>query len=127
MPKPAAKPNGNRSAGVGAGPSSLTVARDLAPLGYHVTVFEADPKAGGFMRTQVPRFRLPESVIDEEVGYVLDCGVRFEGNRRIDSLKALLAEGWDAVFVGTGAPRGRDLDVPGRAEAAANKIGRAHV
>ena len=120
MPKPVAHKNGKRVACIGAGPASLTVARDLAPLGYEVVVFDQDPKAGGFMRTQVPRFRLPESVIDEEVGYVLDCGVRFEGNRRIDSLKALLAEGWDAVFVGTGAPRGRDLDVPGRQEAAAN-------
>jgi len=120
MPKPAARRNGKRVACVGAGPASLTVARDLAPLGYEVVVFDQDPKAGGFMRTQVPRFRLPESVIDEEVGYVLDCGVAFEGNRRIDSLKALLAEGWDAVFVGTGAPRGRDLEVPGRTEAAAH-------
>lgn len=120
MPKPAAHRNGKRIACVGAGPASLTVARDLAPLGYEVVVFDQDPKAGGFMRTQVPRFRLPESVIDEEVGYVLDCGVTFTGNRRIDSLKALLAEGWDAVFIGTGAPRGRDLDVPGRKEAAAN-------
>src|SRR3546814_3637606 len=87
MPKPAAKPNGKRIACVGAGPSSLTVARDLAPLGYHVTVFEADPKAGGFMRTQVPRFRLPEEVIDEECGYILDLGVEFVGDRRIDSMK----------------------------------------
>src|SRR3546814_6167409 len=120
MPKPAAKPNGNRSAGVGAGPSSLTVARDLAPLGYHVTVFEADPKAGGFMRTQVPRFRLPEEVIDEECGYILDLGVEFFGDRRIDSMKELLAQDFDAVFVGSGAPRGRDLDLPGRREGAAN-------
>ncbi|PIQ36956.1 MAG: glutamate synthase [Lysobacterales bacterium CG17_big_fil_post_rev_8_21_14_2_50_64_11] len=120
MPKPAVRRNGKRVACIGAGPASLTVARDLAPLGYEVVVFDQDPKAGGFMRTQVPRFRLPEAVIDEEVGYVLDCGVAFAGNRRIDSLKALLAEGWDAVFVGTGAPRGRDLDVPGRKEASAN-------
>src|SRR3546814_7049837 len=116
MPKPEAKPNGKRIAGVGAGPSSLTVARDLAPLGYHVTVFEADPKAGGFMRTQVPRFRLPEEVIDEECGYILDLGVEFVGDRRIDSMKELLAQDFDAVFVGSGAPRGRDLE-----------IGRAHV
>ncbi|TWI06121.1 NADPH-dependent glutamate synthase beta subunit-like oxidoreductase [Luteimonas cucumeris] len=119
MPKPALQGNGKRIACVGAGPSSLTVARDLAPLGYHVTVFEADPKAGGFMRTQVPRFRLPESVIDEETGYILDLGVEFVGGRRIDSMKALLAENYDAIFVGSGAPRGRDLDLPGRREAAA--------
>jgi formate dehydrogenase beta subunit len=117
---PQARPkNGKRIACVGAGPSSLTVARDLAPLGYEVTVFDADPKAGGFMRTQVPRFRLPESVIDEEVGYILRDNVQFVGGRRIESMKALLSEGYDAIFVGSGAPRGRDLDVPGRQEAAA--------
>ena len=119
LPKRGA-PNGRRIACVGAGPASLAVARDLAPLGYAITVFDADPKAGGFMRTQVPRFRLPESVIDEETGYILDLGVEFVGGKRIDSLKGLLAEGYDAVFVGCGAPRGRDLDLPGRAEAAAN-------
>ena len=118
MPQPGKK-NGKRIACIGAGPASLTVARDLAPLGYEVTVFDQDPKAGGFMRTQIPKFRLPETVIDEEVGYVLDLGVTFR-HKRIDSLKAILDEGYDAVFVGTGAPRGRDLDVPGRQEAAAN-------
>ena len=112
--------NGRRVACVGAGPASLTVARDLAPLGYAVTVFDADPKPGGFMRTQVPRFRLPEHVIDEETGYILDMGVHFVGGKRIDSLRSLLAEGWDAIFVGCGAPRGRDLDLPGRQEGAAN-------
>jgi NADPH-dependent glutamate synthase beta subunit-like oxidoreductase len=120
LPKPAASKNGKRVACVGAGPASLTVACDLAPLGYAVTVFEQDTKAGGFMRTQVPRFRLPEEVIDEECGYVLGLGMEFVGNRRIDSMKALLTEGYDAVFVGSGAPRGRDLDVPGRHEAAAH-------
>jgi len=120
MPKPAAKKNGKRIACVGGGPASLTVARDLAPLGYQVTVFEADAKGGGFMRTQVPRFRLPEEVIDEEVGYILDLGVELRGNTRIDSMKDLLAQKFDAVFVGSGAPRGRDLEIPGRREAAAN-------
>ena len=119
MPK-LAPSNGKRIACIGAGPSSLTVARDLAPLGYEVTVFDGEAKAGGFIRTQIPRFRLPESVIDEETGYVLDLGVRFEGNRRAESMNALLAQGYDAVFVGCGAPRGRDLDVPGRREAAAH-------
>ncbi len=119
LPKAGAS-NGRRIACVGAGPASLTVARDLAPLGYHVTLFDADPKAGGFMRTQVPRFRLPESVIDEETGYILDMGVEFRGGTRINSMKDLMAEGFDAVFVGSGAPRGRDLDLPGRREAAAN-------
>ncbi len=118
MPGPAAQPNGRRVLCLGAGPSALTVARDLAPLGYAVTVVDRDPKAGGFMRTQVPRFRLPEAVIDEEVGYILDLGVEFRPGHEVSSMRAVLAEGYDAVFVGTGAPRGRDLDVPGRAEAA---------
>ncbi|MBX3656712.1 MAG: FAD-dependent oxidoreductase [Ramlibacter sp.] len=112
--------NGRRVACVGAGPASLTVARDLAPLGYEVTVFDGEARAGGFIRTQIPRFRLPESVIDEETGYVLDLGVAFRSGERIDSMKALLAQGFDAVFVGCGAPRGRDLDLPGRKEAAAS-------
>ncbi|MGA8049243.1 MAG: FAD-dependent oxidoreductase [Burkholderiales bacterium] len=119
MPKRPSKKNGKRIACIGAGPASLTVARDLAPLGYQVTVFDRDRKAGGMIRSQIPRFRLPEEVIDEEVGYVLDLGVEFK-HRRIDSLKALMAEGWDAIFVGSGAPRGRDLDIPGRKEGAAN-------
>ena len=89
--------NGKRIALVGCGPASLTVARDLAPLGYSCTVFDQDPKAGGMIRTQIPRFRLPETVIDEECNYILDIGVEFIGGKRIDSLKALLAEGWDAV------------------------------
>ncbi len=110
--------NGKRIACIGAGPASLTVARDLAPLGYEVTVFDAEAKPGGFMRTQVPRFRLPESVIDEECGYIIRDNVKFRSGARVDSMKALLAEGWDAVFVGCGAPRGRDLDLPGRTEAA---------
>jgi formate dehydrogenase (NADP+) beta subunit len=119
LPKPGAR-NGKRIALVGAGPASLAVARDLAPMGYHCVVFDQDPQAGGFMRTQIPKFRLPDSVLDEEVGYILDLGIEFVGGRRIDSLKALLAEGYDAVFVGSGAPRGRDLEVPGREEAKAN-------
>ena len=121
---PQAKPkNGKRVACVGAGPASLTVARDLAAEGYSVTVFDGEARAGGFIRSQIPRFRLPETVIDEEVGYILDLGVAFRGGERIDSLKALLAQNFDAVFVGCGAPRGRDLDLPGRSEAA----GQIHV
>jgi len=119
LPKLAPR-NGKRIACIGAGPASLTVARDLAPLGYHVTVFEGEAKAGGFMRTQVPRFRLPESVIDEEVGYILDLGIEFRSGERIDSLRDLLTQKYDAIFVGCGAPRGRDLDLPGRVEAAKN-------
>jgi NADPH-dependent glutamate synthase beta subunit-like oxidoreductase len=83
-------------------------------------VFDSDRKAGGMIRSQIPKFRLPDAVIDEECGYILDLGVEFRGGKRIDSMKALLAEGWDAIFVGSGAPRGRDLDIPGRKEAAKN-------
>ena len=119
MPKPGPK-NGKRIALVGGGPASLAVARDLAPLGYHCTVFDGDPKAGGMMRTQIPKFRLPDSVVDEETDYILDLGVEFKGGHRIDSMKKLLSENFDAIFVGSGAPRGRELDIPGRKEAAAN-------
>jgi len=120
LPPLAAKKNGKRIACIGAGPASLTVARDLLPLGYEVHLFDGDPKAGGMIRTQIPRFRLPESVIDEEVGYILRYEPVTHFGKRVDSLKALLAEGWDAVFVGSGAPRGRDLQLPGQKEAGAN-------
>jgi formate dehydrogenase beta subunit len=112
--------NGKRIALVGAGPVSLTVARDLMPLGYHCVMFDGDAKGGGMMRTQIPRFRLPESVTDEEVDLILGMGVETRFGKFVPSLKELLREGWDAVFVGCGAPRGRDLDIPGRKEAAAN-------
>jgi len=120
MPSPPPSLNGKRIACVGAGPSSLAVARDLAPAGYHVTVFDGFAKGGGMIRSQIPKFRLPEHVIDEEVGYVEALGVETRYNTTVDSLKGLLAEGYDAVFVGSGAPRGRDLPIPGREEAAAN-------
>jgi NADPH-dependent glutamate synthase beta subunit-like oxidoreductase len=121
LPPIPAQKNGRRIACVGAGPASLTVARDLAPLGYEVHVFDSEAKGGGFMWTQIPRFRLPESVIDEEVGYITDRGgVVTHYNQPVDSLKSLLADGYDTVFVGCGAPRARELDVPGRREAAAN-------
>jgi len=112
--------NGKRIALVGAGPASLTVARDLMPQGYRCVLYDGDNQAGGMIRSQIPRFRLPESIIDEEVGYITDRGVELRLGQRVDSLKALLAEGYDAIFIGTGAPRGRDLDIPGRREAAAN-------
>jgi formate dehydrogenase (NADP+) beta subunit len=118
-PKPTTR-NGKKIALVGAGPASLTVARDLAPLGYHLVVYDGDSRAGGMIRSQIPKFRLPEEVIDEEVGYVTDLGLDMRLGQRVDSLKALMAEGYDAIFVGSGAPRGRDLDLPGRHEAAAN-------
>jgi NADPH-dependent glutamate synthase beta subunit-like oxidoreductase/formate hydrogenlyase subunit 6/NADH:ubiquinone oxidoreductase subunit I len=111
--------NGKKIACVGAGPASLTVARDLAPLGYDVTVFDQDPRAGGMIWTQIPRFRLPLEVIDEEVGYILNLGVSFV-QRKVTSMKQLMGEGYDAIFVGSGAPRGRDLEIPGRKEGAKN-------
>jgi NADPH-dependent glutamate synthase beta subunit-like oxidoreductase len=112
--------NGRKIACIGAGPASLTVARDLAPLGYEVHVYDGDKRAGGMIRSQIPRFRLPEEVIDEEVGYITSLGPVMHLSQQVGSMKALLAEDYDAIFVGTGAPRGRDLDLPGRKEAAAN-------
>jgi NADPH-dependent glutamate synthase beta subunit-like oxidoreductase/ferredoxin len=120
LPAPVAVSNGKRIALIGAGPASLTVARDLAPLGYELTLFDGEAKSGGMIRSQIPRFRLPEEVIDEEVGYITSLGMELRLGQRIDSLRALLDEGYDAVFVGSGAPRGRDLDLPGRQEGAAN-------
>lgn len=113
-------PNGRRVVCLGAGPASLTVARDLTPLGYDVTILERDPVAGGFIRSQIPRFRLPEEVIDEEVGWVLDLGVTLRTGVEVTSMRSVLDDKWDAIFVGTGAPRGRDLQAPGREEASAN-------
>jgi NADPH-dependent glutamate synthase beta subunit-like oxidoreductase/ferredoxin len=106
--------NGKRVALIGAGCASLTVANDLRPLGYEVTIFEAHASMGGLMRTNIPQFRLPPKVLDEEIGYIVDMGVDVKLNHRIDSLLALLDEGYDAVFVGTGAPRGKNLEIPGR-------------
>ena len=109
--------NGRKIALVGAGPASLTVARDLAPLGYELHVYDEQAKAGGFMRTQIPAFRLPESVLDEEVGYILNMGLVSHFNHYVDSLKGLLSQDYDAIFIGSGAPHGRDLpSLPGREE-----------
>ena len=112
--------NGKRIALIGAGPASLTVARDLVPLGYRCVMFDGDSKGGGMMRTQIPRFRLPEVVTDEEVDRIVELGVETRYGQFIGSMKAMLAGGWDAIFVGSGAPRGRELEIPGRQEAAAN-------
>ncbi len=118
-PRPASR-NGKKIALVGAGPASLTVARDLAPLGYHCTIYDGDSRAGGMIRSQIPKFRLPEEVIDEEVGYIANLGPEMRLGQRVGSLRALLDEDYDAIFVGSGAPRGRDLDIPGRQEASEN-------
>src|SRR5882757_10724151 len=120
MPAPASQKNGKRVALIGAGPASLTVARDLLPLGYEVVLYDGDASAGGMMRTQIPKFRLPETVLDEEVGYILGLQPELRLGSRIDSMTAILEEGYDAVFIGCGAPRGRELEIPGRKEAAAN-------
>jgi NADPH-dependent glutamate synthase beta subunit-like oxidoreductase/ferredoxin len=120
LPRAPESKNGKRIACIGAGPASLTVANDLIPLGYEVVIYEKHAKPGGLMRTNIPSFRLPESVLEEEVDNILNMGVDIRYNSPIDSLQALLTEGYDAVFAGTGAPRGKDLEIPGRQEAAAN-------
>ena len=114
LPKKPAKTNGKRIALIGAGPASFTVANDLAPMGYECTIFEKLDEPGGLMRTNIPSFRLPEKVLSEELGAILDMGVELKLGSPVESMKALLSEGWDAVFVGTGAPKGKNLDLPGR-------------
>ncbi len=114
LPKAPDQSNGKKVALIGAGCASLTVANDLAPLGYEVTIFEALQTTGGLMRTNIPQFRLPPKVLDEEIGYILDMNVDLKLNHSIDSLKGLLDENFDAVFVGTGAPHGKNLEIPGR-------------
>jgi NADPH-dependent glutamate synthase beta subunit-like oxidoreductase len=115
LPTAPAKKNGKKVALVGAGPASLTVANDLMPLGYDVTIFEKAPKAGGLMRVNIPSFRLPAEVLDEEIGYIVDMGVNVRYDTPIDSLKSLLeTKEYDAVFVGSGAPKGKEMDIPGR-------------
>ena len=110
-----AESNGKKVALIGAGCASLTVANDLRPLGYDVTIFEALDTTGGLMRTNIPRFRLPPEVLDEEINYIVDMGVDLKLNHRIESMKDLLdSSEFDAVFVGTGAPRGKNLEIPGR-------------
>ncbi len=148
LPKIPTQKNGKRIACIGAGPASLTVANDLMPLGYEVTIFEAMDKPGGLMRSNIPSFRLPDHVLDEEIAMIVDMGVDVRYNSPVKSLKSLLIEdppltppasgrgtnmnsplplaggagggSFDAVFIGSGAPRGKDLELPGRKEAAAN-------
>ena len=115
LPKAPAVTNGRKVALIGAGPASLTVANDLMPLGYGCTIFEKLPRPGGLMRINIPAFRLPEQVLDEEIGYIVDMGVEVRYNTPVESLKALLDTGeFDAVFVGSGAPKGKELEIPGR-------------
>lgn len=121
LPKAPAEKNGKRVALIGAGPTSLTVANDLMPLGYDVVIFEKLTEPGGLMRINIPSFRLPASVLDEEVGYILDMGVDIRYNTPVSSLRDLIAAGpWDAIYVGSGAPTGKNLSLPGRTDAAAN-------
>lgn len=120
MPSIPSVKNGKKIALIGAGPASLTVARDLMPLGYSIDLYDEQTLGGGFMRSQIPAFRLPEEVLIEEVDYILNMGVVTHFDTYVDSLKSILDQPYDAVFVGTGAPRGRDLNVPGREEAKAN-------
>jgi len=112
--------NGKKIALIGGGPASLTVARDLVMMGYECTLFEKDPQAGGLMRTNIPSFRLPEKVLNEEVDQILDLGIKTEFNSEIKSMKKLLERDFDAVFVGTGAPKGRDIRIEGREQAEKN-------
>jgi NADPH-dependent glutamate synthase beta subunit-like oxidoreductase/ferredoxin len=116
LPKIPERKNGKRVACIGAGPASLTVANDLMPLGYEVTIFEKQDKPGGLMRSNIPAFRLPEQVLTEEVNLILDMGVDIRFNAPIQSMQTLLEQGFHAVFVGSGAPRGKDLEIPGRHE-----------
>jgi NADPH-dependent glutamate synthase beta subunit-like oxidoreductase len=117
LPKAPEVKNGRRVALVGAGPASLTVANDLLPLGYEVVIYEKNHEPGGLMRINIPSFRLPANVLDEECGYIIDMGAEMRYGAPVTSLKALLDEGYDAVFVGSGAPKGKDLDIPGRHDA----------
>lgn len=116
IPAVPANKNGKRIALIGGGPASLTVARDLAPLGYTLELYDDQPLGGGFMRSQIPSFRLPENVLNEEVDTILNMGVSAQFNTYVDSLKSILDKDYDAIFIGTGAPRGSDLDIPGREE-----------
>jgi NADPH-dependent glutamate synthase beta subunit-like oxidoreductase len=112
--------NGKKVALIGGGPASLSVARDLAPLGYELHLFDDQSKGGGMMRSQIPSFRLPEEVLDQEVNYILDMDVITHFNTYVTSLKGIVEKGYDAIFVGTGAPKGKDLQIPGREEGKAN-------
>jgi NADPH-dependent glutamate synthase beta subunit-like oxidoreductase/ferredoxin len=123
LPRAPRRKNGRRVALIGAGCASLTVANDLAPLGYECVIFEALAEPGGLMRSNIPAFRLPAAVLDEEINYILDLGVELKLSSPIESMRSLLGEGFDAIFVGSGAPKGKDLKLPGRDETARIHIG----
>jgi NADPH-dependent glutamate synthase beta subunit-like oxidoreductase len=123
LPTAAAQKNGKRIACIGAGPASLAVANDLIPLGYDVTIYEKLPVPGGLMRSNIPAFRLPEKVLQEEIDMILRMGVHVHYDSPITSMKWLLAQGYDAIFVGSGAPRGKNLEIPGRYESDRIHIG----
>jgi formate dehydrogenase beta subunit len=118
LPRAAPQKNGKRVALIGAGCASLTVANDLLPLGYECVMFEGLETPGGLMRTNIPAFRLPAEILDEEIGYITDMGVDLRLSTRVDSLRQLMRDGFDAVFVGSGAPKGKDLEISGRREGA---------
>jgi formate dehydrogenase (NADP+) beta subunit len=124
LPRAPQQKNGKRIACIGAGPASLTVANDLLPLGYEVTIFEQFAVAGGLMRTNIPAFRLPANVLNEEIGYIVDMGADLRLSAPIESMRRLLeSEEFDAVFVGTGAPKGKELELPGRHDSSRVHIG----
>src|ERR1700761_3798773 len=124
LPKAPREKNGKRIACIGAGPASLTVANDLLPLGYEVTIFEQNAVPGGLMRTNIPAFRLPARVLDEEIGYILDMGAELKLDTPVPSMRRLLdSKDFDAVFVGTGAPKGKELELPGRHDSSRVHIG----
>ncbi|MDA8261524.1 MAG: FAD-dependent oxidoreductase [Actinomycetota bacterium] len=114
LPRAPAEKNGKRVACVGTGPASLAVANDLMPLGYQVTIFEAAAEPGGLMRTSIPSFRLPAQVLEEEIGYIVGMGVEVRYDTPVTSLAALCRDGYDAIFIGSGAPKGKDLEIEGR-------------
>ncbi|HVZ49687.1 MAG TPA: FAD-dependent oxidoreductase [Gemmatimonadaceae bacterium] len=122
MPKDPGFSNGKRIALIGCGPASLTVANDLRPIGYDITIFEKRDQSGGLMRWNIPSFRLPPDVLDYEVNAILDTGVTVKYNSPVTSMKALLAEGYDAIFVGSGAPKGKELELEGRRDGNADKV-----
>jgi len=114
--------NGKRVALIGAGPASLTVANDLVPLGYEVTILEKYDKAGGLMRVNIPEFRLPADVLDAETQVIIDMGADIHYNSPVNSMRELLAQDYDAIFVGVGAPKGKELELPGRHDDASGHI-----